>query len=476
MLIVNGYLKNNKNNNMEQRKDSKYSLIDFILSPKVWIYLAVFLVFIGLVLLVLYAFGIIISQNSFVDFFKDVFVPILTAVGFAVGFCITIQRTESIKHQTDVAIEDIALRKKELDNNLVMQRNNRTKENLRSLNQGGIMAIDAIDDLLEEARMLDEKESGYIKELQRFASILCSFLKSNSPKSVYKLDEEWSGNSNNASEWITQRIIELLFPKKVGNDRINSTPFHSHIEDLNYDLSLCDLQKINFSKRIIKNTNFGGSAMHNTEMYLSELTKCNFWGTYLQAANISNSQLKDCSFWESKLVWAKFCESTITNCNFDKSDMTATLLSSARFYKSHFDGAILDGADIYMKNKDGKFEPAIFKNPTNLNLNSISFAFVYPLQREVDTNLLNIDINEFAYKNPRNRLERYITYWQMLENMGDFDNLTTLTTLLVNENRCKLVEISKKAVKYATIDDYTGLTQEKYNRLIREIGAFINNA
>lgn len=487
-------MENMENNKKSQCKLDKRIFMKWLrakaLSPEFWINIALFFA----ILFVLTLFAVFASrlfdttsQISLLDVVEEVLVPMLTAVGFSVGFCLTIRGTRSIERQAKVARDDVKLRKRELNNNLAIQNDNKYKEDLRALNEGGIMAIDAIENIKNKVKDLKDTKDD-INVLQRYVNILCSFLRFNTVSpgmSIYDIDEQWIGNNRKIENWVTQEIIDLLYPSQERNakkgrskEECDKNPFFNYRERLHMDLSLCDLSKINFSKREVLNTDFGGSAMHGAMMHDAIFKECQFWGTYLQSANLTRSQFLGCKFGGAKMVWTNLCEATFINCGFDGADMSCALLSQARFEgEPHFNQTILDGADIYIgKKEEEQKEPKIFENPALLNWGSACFTFIHPLQGETAVETMLIDTFENTYDNPCNRLERYIRYLNILR-LGRCEGMERWTTCSVEDVRGKkkkLLELCHKALKYAIVEDSTRLYPENYEKWTQKIKKLIS--
>ena len=453
-----------KNSDFTEKKGIKV-IRKTILSVDFWIFTAVFFALLFLLFVALAILRIELFSESSVNVIKELLIPTLAAVGFAVGFCLTIQRTACIV--------------KESSDKLEHQKNERFRENLTLLNKGNVMAIGAIFNILEDAKRLDSTNENYIKELQKYVSTLCAFLRVTSitdGSSISDLNDDWKGDvdERNIPNQITQRIIELLFPLKKTYRGINSinndNPFHRNIEKLEIDLSFCNLQKIDLSRRIVRNAYFGGAAMHNSRMYDAKFYNCNFGGTYMQSANLANSKFNSCIFDDSKLVWANLCKAIFFDCNFYKADMSCVLLSKAVFVKDNkFHEAILDGADIYLEKRTdgGNLQPEIFQNPNDLGLKSVKFTFIHPLQNN-GKNMV-IDTSPDIYEKKPNRLERYITYLKKLEGAEENTLKTNLDTENIRNNKEKLLALCNMALKYAIVDHSTNLSQERYEELTQDL-------
>lgn len=479
---------------MENNKKSQYGLDKnglmgklrrTVLSPDFWLVIALFFAIMFILTLSAVLVSIpfdTISQISLLDVVKEILVPMLAAVGFSVGFCLTIRGTTSIGNQTKALMA-------ETDSNLTIQRRNQRRENLRALNQGGIMAIDVIVSFLDEAKSIDSSglNEDYMKKLKQYASTLCDSLRYTSIKdasSIIDLNERWSGDNRNTPECVTQRIVELLFPPKKSDDEnqcdtdIDDNPFHRYVGEFDIDLSNCNLQGIDFSSRIIKKVNFGGAALHGAKMHNAEFYDCRFWGTYLQSSNLSKSKFVACRFGGAKMIWTNLCEATFINCGFDGADMSCVLLSQARFEgEPHFNQTILDGADIYIgKKEEEQKEPKIFENPALLNLGSACFTFIHPLQGETVVETMLIDTSENTYDKPCSRLERYIRYLNILR-LGTCEGMERWTTCSVEDVRGKqkkLLELCHKALKYAIVEDSTRLYPENYEKWTQKIKKLIS--
>lgn len=440
-----------------------------VLYPDLWIIIATFAALLFVLLVILGVLDIFLPDKPFVVLIKEVYAPILAVVGFSVGFALTIQSTLSRIRETTYNIEK--------------QKEERFRESLTLLNKRGLDAIGAIFNIFEDAKKLDPTKYDYKEELQKYVSTLCAFLRVTSIKdgsSISDLDNnDWKNDKGEicVPEHVTQRIIELLFPlnSKDEKDRENDNPFHRIIGTFRIDLSLCDLRNIDLSGRIVKNVNFGGSAMQGAKMHDAEFDGCTFWGTYLQSTNMAKSRFTDCNFNEARMIWANMCDATFTDCNFDNANMSCVLLSKAVFVKDNkFHEAILDGADIYLeKRTDGvNLQPKIFQNYSELGLESVKFAFIRPLQD--DGRNMVIDMSLDIYEIKPNRLERYITYLMKLE--GDEENTlkTSLDTETIRNNKEKLLGLCYMALKYAIVERSTNLSQERYKELTGRMSTLIN--
>ena len=102
--------------------------------------------------------GAISNELSLTTIIKEVLIPLLTAIGFSVGFCLTIRGTDSIERQTEALERDT-------ESKLSIQRHNNITENLRALNEGGVMAIDAIENIIEEVNNLDVEKTGILQSI-----------------------------------------------------------------------------------------------------------------------------------------------------------------------------------------------------------------------------------------------------------------------------------------------------------------------
>lgn len=454
-------------NNIEERQ-----LLKRLTNPNLWAIIA--LVFSILAILVL---SILLSctkkaDTTFIEAIEKLFIPTLTAVAFSVGFILTIQRTNSIRRQTEVAEEEKRQKQQEIKEMQEQKKFIRIRENLRALNEGGVMAIDTIEDLMREVETLEEDN---IKEQQRFVSIFCGYLREDSIKgknNIFELDEKWNGRNICTVSWTAQRIINLLFPLLEGDKVTNKNIFHRNNEQLEKDLSLCNLQGIDFSKRVIQNVNFGGSAMHGVKMHDAEIKNCQFGGAFLQSANFSNTQMVSCTFWDAKLVWANLFNTNIQDCNFYKADMSAVILTEVTVNGSQrFENAILDGSDIYKR----KFEMRLLLPQKSINTKgaSINFAFIQFPEDGIDNTELGFD---WGYDNEeKNRLERYITYLEIMKNQ----NITTgfvsnLNVQSISSKETLLISLCKKALKYATIDESTRLDVANYEMWTNRMKELMN--
>ena len=458
----NGHEKCIQKNSVEETQKKK--LKEKVLSPDFWIIMALLLACIFVVALlavfVLEYQGAISNELSLTTIIKEVLIPLLTAIGFSVGFCLTIRGTDSIERQTEALERDT-------ESKLSIQRHNNITENLRALNEGGVMAIDAIENIIEEVNNLDVEKTG-LKELQRYATILCSFLKFDSVRTninVSKLDELWIGNNNDIPNWVTQRIIDILYPS-LKEDTLKNA-FQTHIGEFRIDLSLCNLQKIDFSNRIIKKTNFGGAAMHGAMLHDAIFEECQFWGTYLQSANLTNSNFTNCKFADSKLIWTNLCGTRLFDCDFDNADMSCVILSKSQVdERTHFNKAVFDGADIYFDSKDANY----FLDSRLKQVESISFAFNFPMHGIENVEKPTIDTLNAMPQSPPNRLERYITYLRLL--LGECSNRKVATSLsyeAITKEQKKLLYLCRKALKYAIVDQSTHLSPKNHEEWTKEI-------
>lgn len=472
----------------EEKK--KGGLEKLILSSEFWIIVAVLFAIVLILLLILRAAGLFLPESSLTNVIKDVFGPIFAVIGTAVGICFTIRKMNSLIRKNAKDIE--------------RQENERFERILTLLNQGGIMAVGAIFNILEDAKKLDPAGDICKEEIQKYVAILCSYLKVSSinkeTSSIGDLDNnKWRNDKGERGtpDHVKQRIIELLFPlkdnekdkkndksnemnkdsdkdnvkgKDKGNEKMNeydkNNPFHRIIGTFRIDLSLCDLRNIDLSGRIVKNVNFGGSAMQGAKMHDAEFEDCTFWGTYLQSTNMAKSRFTDCNFNESNMIWANLCDAEFCKCQFDNANMSCALLSKAEWMQSHkFYGAILDGADIYLEKRTngGNLQPEIFQNPNELGLKSVKFAFIHPL-RNNGKNMV-IDTSSDVYNKKPNRLERYITYLKKLEGDEEKSINTSWDTETIRNHKEQLLELCDMALKYAIVDHSTNLSPERYKEL-----------
>ena len=412
-------------------------------------------------------------------------IPVLTGFAFAIGFSLTIRRTNAIETENCNRKEELVQKeqqiqqgKLQLDEFLYSQKINRYKMIIKSLNEGGIIAIDAIDDFVNEAKEINDKLKKQpqilLPQLQKIVNILCAYIKESSIHeniSVQEIDEKWNGrNHNNQVSLEKQRIIEVLFPldtkkkEKYKHKYLyeETTVFHEYNEELRKDLSTCNLQGLDFSFRLLENVNFGGSAMHNAQLYDSKFKNCHFWGTFLQSCNMSCSEFTKCDFSESHLFWANMCKGKYHDCNFYNSDLGATILTESEFdSKCSLKNVILDGADIYIRN-----EPHIFQNPSELKIKSANYTFINT--QNIGSYLIDNsrDIND-SISQP-NRLERYILYLSLLRGMKC--NLkTSIGSDNIRKNEDVLKLLCYRAMKYAVVDNSTCLTVENYNKWIVEM-------
>lgn len=459
-------------------------IVDFLKKDESWFWIAIFMALLIILSVIAYMANIFHIEGQTLDFLKYCITPLFAGIAFAVGFSLTIRRTNAIEHQAKATNEEIKQRKLELEQNrtllkaeLAARRFERTRKNLQALDEGGVMANDAIFDLMEEVYELDKTSDTYLHELQRYVSTFCVYLQQNTlkrGKNPFEIDQIWRGDNASSPLWSTQKIVDLLYPKKGKEETgICDNPFHSHIDNLKIDLTFCDLQKIDFSNRIIKNTDFGGAVMHNAKMHDSKFEKCNFWGTYLQSTNFSNSIISECCFWDAKLVWANLFNVNLSNCDFYSSDFSASLLTSADIADNCiFKNAIIDGADIYIQEE----KPRLLSNPHSeqLGITSASFAFIYPLEHDTDSNKSCIESSETIHKKPLNKFERYIEYLEIIK--GDINSRkTTLDEYVVRENKDKLLELCHKALKYAVIDEGVGLNSNNYKKYCQKINELITD-
>lgn len=447
------------------------SIIKFMLNEKTWIMSAVCLLAIVVLLLIAIGIGAFFDDILHWEIIKDLVFPIAAAAAFCVGFCLTIRYTSAIELQTESTQAANELRRRELEQhqnefkeNEEQQHFNRFKTIVKSCDDEGLLTIDALDDLVYEA-----EQAGTVQQVQKIVTILCSYIKIHSNIKCVRIsefDKSWDGFSRNEKmpSFIIQRILDYLFPIKGDNDSDNdkNNVFFNQRNRLVFDLTLCNLQNMDLSKRVLYNVNFGGSAMHNVKMYKTKCTKCNFWGTYLQGANITGSEFdKQCNFTGAKMAWAIFCDSKFNGVEFIGADLTCAILSRTSLKDCCFKGAVLDGSDIYrQKTKDSQaFEPEFFTAPYDLDI-SLKFAFIYPATGIVKKEKV-IDSCKKTYDKQINRMERLIKYLSLLAN----EKCATETSLernTIQENTEVLLGICNKALKYAVIDNSTGLKEENY--------------
>lgn len=441
-------------------------IIRFMLDEKTWILSAVCLLAIVVLLLIAIAIGAFFKGFFCQEIIKDIVFPIATGAAFCVGFSLTIRHTSAVGSQTKSTWEANGLKKRELKQrekefnaNREQQRFNCFKAIVKSFDEGGLLTIDALENLVCEAKCADENHD--IEKIQKIVAILCSFIKIHANKEcvmISKLDSSWNGYSRNDKmpSFIIQKILNYMFPIERNN------VFYSYREVLKFDLTSCNLQNMDLSKRMLQNVDFGGSAMHNVQMYKTTCINCNFWGTYLQGANLTCSKFYDkCNFGGAKMAWAKFCDSTFDGSEFNGADLTCSLLSNTILKDCSFKDAVLDGSDIYIQKTEGCeiSEPKLFIAPYDLEI-YLRFSFIYPTKGIVIKNKV-IDSCKEIYDNPINRMERLIIYLTLLA-----DKKCAITTSLersiIQENMIVLLNICNKALKYAVIDESTGLNEQNY--------------
>ncbi len=445
---------------MEKRGNS---IISFMLNEKTWIMSAVCLLVIVVLLLIAIGIGAFFDDILHWEIIKELVFPITAGAAFCVGFCLTIRYTSAVELQTKSTHAANELRRRELEQrqnefkeNGEQQRFNRFKTIIKSCDDEGLLTIDALEDLVYEA-----EQAGTDRKVQKIVTILCSYIKIHSNIKCVRIsefDKSWDGYSKNEKmpSFIAQKILDYLFPIKKDNI------FYAKRERLEFDLTSCNLQNMDLSKRVLHNVNFGGSAMHNVQMYKTTCTKCNFWGTYLQGANMTCSNFdKQCHFDGAKMAWAKFCDSTFDGAEFNGADLTCGLLSNTTLIDCCFKDAVLDGSDIYRHKAKGRetFEPELFTAPYDLDI-SLKFAFIYPATGIVEGEKV-IDSCKKIYDNPVNRMERLIVYLSLLADKKCATS-TSLGCSIIKKNAEDLLCICNKALKYAVIDESTGLKEQDY--------------
>jgi len=410
------------------------------------------------------------------EIIKDLVFPIAAGAAFCVGFCLTIRYTSAIEQQTKSTEAANELRSRELEQhqnefkeNWEQQHFNRFKTIVKSCDDEGLLTIDALDDLVYEAEQAGRDQQ--VQKIQKIVTILCSYIKIHSNiKCVWisEFDKSWDGYSRNEKmpSFVIQKILDYLFPIKEDNDSDNkknkNNVFFNRRDQLVFDLTLCNLQNMDLSKRVLQNVNFGGSAMHNVKMYKTKCTKCNFWGTYLQGANITGSEFdKQCNFTGAKMAWAIFCDSKFNGVEFIGADLTCTILSRTSLKDCCFKDAVLDGSDIYIQKPEDSqsLEPDFFTAPYDLDI-SLKFAFIYPATGIIKKEKV-IDSCKKLYDNPINRMERLIRYLSLLTDKK-CATTTSLERSIIQENTEVLLGICNKALKYAVIDNSTGLKEANY--------------
>ncbi len=445
------------------------SIIRFMLNDKTWILSAVCLLILVVCLLVALGTGKLFQNINGLEIIKDVIFPIAAAAAFCVGFSLTIRHSKAIEAQTestrqanDLRKNELQQRKDEFSKKQEQEDFNRFKEIIKSFDDGGLLTIDALEDLVCKAKIAGTNRD--IDQVQKIVTVLCSFIKIHSNKESVKMseiDSNWNGYSKNEKtpSFIIQKILNYLFP--IITKKEDENVFYANRQKLEFDLTSCNLQNMDLSKRALYGVNFGGSAMHNIQMYETTCNNCEFWGTYLQAANLTCSNFNNCNFSGAKAVWAKFCGSNFHKSKFNRADLTCSLLSNVVLDNVVLTDAVLDGSDIYRQCREGSHteEPLCFKEPGSLGI-SLKFSFIYPVQHLSPKDLV-IDSCKEIYDNPINRLDRLIQYLKLLIDNNSV-NKVSLDRNVIQSNKDVLLDICKKALKYAVIDVSTGLTEQNY--------------
>lgn len=460
-------------------------IIRLLQMHETWIHIAVIVFFVFLFLVLLSLCDVVTPDTGFVKVTDMLLVPVLAGFAFAIGFSLTIRRTNAIEEENKNRKEELEQKeqqlehsKQQLDEFLHSQRINRYKMIIKSLNEGGIIAIDAIDDFVNEAKEIKDRfhnqPQSLYPQLQKIVNVLCAHIKESSMHErlpIHEIDLKWNGRNNNIQTSLErQRIIDVLFPLDVNKKEKyklkclyeETTVFHEYNKWLKKDLSSCNLQGIDFTFRILENTNFGGSAMHNTQLYEAQFNNCHFWGTYLQGCNISCSEFTKCNFSDAHLFWANMCKGKYLECNFSKADLGATLLTGTVFDgKCDFSNVVLDGADIYIKN-----ESHIFSDPSKLKIKSANYAFINT--SDIGSYLID-NSKELSEREPKlNRMQRYIVYLSLLKN-GMHEVNSSLKADCIKANKESLNLLCDQALKYAVLDESTCLTIENYNKWTNKI-------